>query len=109
MNIKRFQKENSEGAHNDTILGSKVLPDGMTAPFEHFYGFLECDGTMDGHAHPTDEIYIVMQGDGIVTISDEKCKVSAGDVVEIPADIWHTMSNESGKPLLWAAIWWEKV
>lgn len=109
MNIKRFEKKTAVDAHDSTILGSNVLPDGMKAPFQHFYGYLEDNGIMAGHAHSTDEIYIVMKGNGEVVVGDERAKVSGGDVVEIPADVWHTMENHSGKPLLWAAIWWDVI
>lgn len=109
MNIKRFEKSNSEQAHNGTILGSGVIPDGMKAPFKHFYGYLETKGTMEGHSHPTDEIYIVLEGEGVVVIGEETAPVRAGDVVEVPAGIWHTMKNESHAPLLWAALWWDVI
>lgn len=109
MNIKRFDKATAQPAHNGTILGLEVLPDGMKAPFDHYYGYLESNGTMEGHSHPTDEIYIVMQGEGIVYVGDEKSSISAGDIVEIPPNEWHTMENKSGKPLLWAALWWDRV
>ena len=66
MNIKRFDKSNAVESHNGTILGSEVIPDGMKAPFKHFYGYLETEGTMEGHSHISDEIYIVMEGEGVV-------------------------------------------
>ena len=109
ISIARFSEKTAIQAHEGTILGANVLPEGTKAPFRHFYGYLENWHAMAGHAHPTDEIYIVMQGNGVVVVGEETSPVSAGDVVAIPAGVWHTMRNESGAPLLWAALWWKPV
>ncbi len=110
MKINRFEKEQAYPVHEGTILGMKAFSDTMKPPFEHLYGHLESNGIMDGsrtgHHHPTQEIYIVMQGEGIMILDDEESPVRAGDVVEIPPNASHTMENRSGKPLTWLAIWW---
>ncbi len=107
MNIQRFDKEKASKAHGGTILASDVLPGGMKAPFQHAWGYLENNSTMEGHSHPTAEIYMVMQGEGIVVIGEERQAVSAGDVIDIPPNAYHTMICEEAGPFLWAALWWD--
>jgi mannose-6-phosphate isomerase-like protein (cupin superfamily) len=63
---------------------------------------------MEGHAHPTDEIYVVLKGRGTVHVGNETALIEPGDVIEIPANVFHTMSCQAGGPLLWAAIWWPR-
>ena len=104
MNISRFSKETASLAHNDTILASGVLPKGMKAPFQHAWGYVE-GGAIEPHAHPSSEIYMVFMGEGFMTVGSETCAVSAGDVIEIPANQIHSIRS-SGGPMLWAALWW---
>jgi len=106
MNISRFDKNTASGGHNDTILASEVLPKGMTPPFGHAWGYLENGGEMEGHTHPTTEVYIVISGSGTVVVGEEKEKVTCGDVIEIPPDAYHTMICDENTTFLWAAFWW---
>lgn len=106
MNISRFDKNTAFKSHNGTILASDVLPEGMTAPFSHAWGYLENGSEMEGHAHPTNEVYFVFSGSGTVVVGEEKAKVSSGDVIEIPPNAYHTMICDKDAVLLWAALWW---
>jgi len=106
MNISRFDKNTAVGSHNNTILASEVLPSGMSSPFDHAWGYLENGNAMEGHAHPTNEVYFVFAGTGTVVVGDERAKVSCGDVIEIPPNIYHTMICDENAILLWAALWW---
>ena len=106
INISRFDKNTAVGGHNDTILASEVLPKGMTSPFGHAWGYLENGGEMEGHSHPTNEVYFVFSGSGTVVVGNEKMKVSCGDVIEIPPNAYHTMICEENAVFLWAALWW---
>ncbi len=108
---KRFEPEKAVPAHDGTILASGVVPDGYPAPFKHAYGYLMNERTMAGHAHETDEIYIVLEGTGYVVVGGRNRKVSAGDVIAIPPNVWHTMicTQEDQAPFLWAALWWNHI
>jgi mannose-6-phosphate isomerase-like protein (cupin superfamily) len=87
------------------------MPDGFKAPFSHAYGYLMNSQSMAGHAHATDEIYLVLSGSGYVTIGGKNRAVSTGDLVAIPPNIWHTMmcTDKDKAPFLWAALWWEHI
>jgi len=43
------------------------------------------------HTHPTHEFYYVTSGRGIMTIADEHCEISQGDLVYIPPDTVHSL------------------
>ena len=106
MNITRFDQAKAKPAHNGTILAMEVLPAGVKAPFEHAWGYLEPHQAMEGHRHPTAEVYFFHQGQGVVVVGDEQQPVSPGDVVEIPPNAYHTVQNPSDGELYWFALWW---
>jgi mannose-6-phosphate isomerase-like protein (cupin superfamily) len=110
IKIYHFDASQAWPVHNGTILGMRAFPEGLGEPFSHLYGHLAGNGIMDGgrqgHRHPSAEIYLVLEGDGLVIIDDEEAAVRAGDVIEIPRNAAHTMENRSGRPLTWLAIWW---
>ena len=52
MEIKTtFTTDEAYRAHQDTILAGPVLPKGMTAPFDHAWGYLAGPGEMEYHKH----------------------------------------------------------
>ncbi|MBR6572058.1 MAG: cupin domain-containing protein [Clostridia bacterium] len=101
-----FLPEKGEKAHLDTILAGPVLPEGMTAPFEHAWGYLSAPGEMEYHKHYKEEVYFFFKGEGFVRIDGEEMPVAPGDVVRIPLDAMHTVINRQNAELLWAAFWW---
>lgn len=107
MQIRRFEKERAEIAHNGTILAHGVLPEGLSAPFGDAYGYVEKGGAIEAHAHHTEEIYIIFSGTGIMEIDGERREVSSGDVIAIPRDATHALAASPDSDLLWAAFWWE--
>ena len=109
MNIARFDKTFARPSHNGTILAMAALPPGVKAPFEHAWGYLEAGGEMEGHAHPTEEVYFFHQGEGIVVVGEETRRVSPGDWVEIPPNMYHTVRNDSKEELCWFALWWPPI
>ena len=107
--VSRFNKETAPAGHNDTILAGKVLSPNLKAPFGDAWGYLEGKSMMEAHAHPTNEIYLIISGKGYCHIADERFPALPGDVIEIPPDVQHTMECENGEYLLWAAFWWEHI
>lgn len=111
IDIRKFDPATAFSAHEGTILAAPVIPPEMKAPFKHQYGYLMNGGAMAGHAHPTDEIYIVLSGSGYIILGGKNRLLKAGDVVAVPHDVWHTMlcTDNDEAPFLWAALWWEPV
>lgn len=108
MKINNFNKEKAKKAHDGSILAADIISDKMNPPFGHAWGYLENGGEMKTDVHPTEEIYIVVKGQGQINIEGEISKVKAGDVVEIPPDNNHSISCQDNESLLWAAFWWDK-
>lgn len=107
MKISRFSVDAASSAHEGTILAADVLPEGVEAPFQHAWGYLDQPGQMEVHSHPKEEVYFFFGGEGYVMVGGERQAVRPGDVVYIPPDLPHTVINERQVPLLWAALWWE--
>lgn len=58
------------------------------------------------HTHPdSEEVLYVLGGKGVQTIDDEEQRVSAGDMVYIPAGVEHSTENTSWEPLRFIAIY----
>ena len=106
--ISRFNKETAPSGHGGTILAGRCLPEGLDAPFDSAWGYLEGKSMMEAHSHPTEEIYTVFAGKGYCHINGERFPIIPGDIIHIPPDEKHTMECEAGDTLLWAAFWWEK-
>lgn len=109
MNISRFDPSLASPAHGGTILAMPVLPPGVKAPFGHAWGYLAGRGEMEGHTHPTEEVYFFHRGHGVVIVGEEEHPVEAGDWVEIPPDAYHTVRNDADEELLWFAFWWAPI
>jgi mannose-6-phosphate isomerase-like protein (cupin superfamily) len=106
--LSRFSKETARPSHNGTILADRIISEGMKTPFGHAWGHMEGKSAMEGHSHPTDEVYIIVSGSGYCEVAGERFAVKQGDVVEIPANAPHTIESEEGE-LLWTAFWWDPI
>lgn len=52
------------------------------------------------HLHTeVEEVYIVLEGYGVMVVGEKKMTVSAGDVIFIPLKAVHFISNPEDKPL----------
>lgn len=51
------------------------------------------------HAAPVDVFFFVIEGSGIVEIGEEQAEVSAGTLIDSPANITHGWKNNSNKNL----------
>jgi mannose-6-phosphate isomerase-like protein (cupin superfamily) len=108
MIIRRYDDVLATGGHNNSIRAYTAMPgDGdIRPPFGSAWGFLPGPGQLEPHAHPTQEVYMVFEGRGVVSIEDEDEQVGPGDIIEIPADARHSLRNDGPGPLLWVALWW---
>ena len=66
---------------------------------------LPSGATARRHYHPVcEESYLILAGTGSVTLDDETRKVAAGDAIAIPANIVHTIINDSEADLVFLAV-----
>jgi quercetin dioxygenase-like cupin family protein len=45
------------------------------------------------HSHPYAEVFVLHEGQGRYTVEDETFEAAAGDIVIIPAGMWHSFVN----------------
>lgn len=45
------------------------------------------------HRHPYDEVFVVLEGDAEFTVAGEAHPAHGGQVVVVPADVWHGFGN----------------
>ena len=50
-------------------------------------------GALNEHRHKQEEVYLVLEGSGLVRVGDEELTVEAGSVVFIPGDVLHSCEN----------------
>ncbi|HET8679777.1 MAG TPA: dimethylsulfonioproprionate lyase family protein [bacterium] len=50
-------------------------------------------GAVPAHHHSNEEIYVILQGEGQMTVGDETFPVSAGSAVYLPPNIPHELHN----------------
>ena len=106
ISVSRFDLSKAVRTHHDTVYAMDPIPPGAHPPFQSAWGYLNPGEEMELHSHPTEEIYLVFDGNGVVTVGPRKKEVTAGDIIFIPPNQMHTMSNRSSAPLLWMALWW---
>lgn len=110
MNILRYDDAAASAAHEGSIRAYEVIPESiMPAPFSSAWGYLAGPGRLASHAHPTDEIYMIFKGEGVVTVGEESQSVVPGDIVVIPHDTEHSILNAGPGELLWCAFWWPQI
>jgi quercetin dioxygenase-like cupin family protein len=56
------------------------------------------------HTHEQDQILQIIEGEGIVATETEKNRVSAGDVITVPAGTWHWHGATRNSPMCHISI-----
>ena len=95
--------------HNSKVLhtphGSEIRPliDRTTSPITQCSlaeEILPPGATLTPHHHEVlEEIYYVLEGQGIMMIDDEEHPVGAGDAIYIPTHCRHTLTNTGTAPM----------
>lgn len=88
---ERLSRSNS---HNSPIssVGQFMLGDGG-------------GGSFDGHWHPYEEVWLIRSGRGKLRLGKEVVEVSAGDVLFLPARLFHdVLSVRSSLSVFWVSL-----
>jgi quercetin dioxygenase-like cupin family protein len=56
-------------------------------------------GQVPWHNHPQEEVYYLLEGTGEMCVSQERETVTAGQVIYIPSDAFHQLTNTGEEPL----------
>ena len=66
------------------------------------------EGTDYQTPHEQDELYIVMEGSGVLQVENEKFSFGAGDVLFVPALKEHRFTQFTDGIKMWAVFWGQK-
>ncbi len=58
------------------------------------FALLKPGKVLESHVDPYEEIYYLLQGQGMMTVGDEQQKVSAGDAIWLPYGVPHSLAND---------------
>jgi quercetin dioxygenase-like cupin family protein len=64
---------------------------------------IEPGGVSRRHAHPWEQVNLVLSGTGIVDIGDVRITIEPGDCVIFPANLGHAISCAGAEPLVLVA------
>lgn len=83
--------------------------DGAGEPYAGGAWVVVADGTtMTEHVNPDgeSELFYIVAGHGELDVAGERRTVSFGDTVFIPPHQPHSLTNDSGEPLVFLSLWW---
>ncbi len=60
---------------------------------------MEPDGIQHVHSHKPEQMYYIMEGEGVMTVDDEERSVKAGDSIFFPSFAKHGLKNTGGRVL----------
>ena len=103
-NINEIEAKKTE-AHGEALY--KILFDRNT--LKAMTGFWQTivnpNITLPPHSHEDEEqIYFILEGNGIIMVGEERKRVRKGDAIYLPAGISHGFINDSDKPCLILAV-----
>jgi len=81
------------GAVACMLLDSRVLQGILF--FAH--AILKPGKEIESHIDPYEEVYYLLQGQGVMTVGDEQQKVAAGDAIWLPYGIPHSLENDGNE------------
>jgi quercetin dioxygenase-like cupin family protein len=90
----------ASGRETRRLAGVAGLP---TTHFAMGHSTLDPGGSIPEHQHPNEEIYVVLSGSGLISVSDERQAVTEGCCVFIPPHAPHFLHNTSNSEMtvLW--------
>lgn len=61
------------------------------------YGVLKPGKVIESHTDPYEEIYYLLQGQGVMRVGNEEEKVNAGDAIWLPYGVPHSLVNDGNE------------
>ncbi|QFS52735.1 cupin domain-containing protein [Nostoc sphaeroides] len=93
------------GAYLGRILSSIDFPE--PPPFGGAIVEIEQGQSVILHSHHEAEIYLILEGKGIMQVKTETFEVSSGDTILIEPFEEHSLRNHQKQMIRMVAIWWE--
>ena len=57
-------------------------------------------GQVPWHNHVQEEIYFIVEGEGEMCLGEERQTISTGQIVFIPSNVFHQLTNTSDSPMM---------
>jgi quercetin dioxygenase-like cupin family protein len=76
-------------------------------PFQAAYFTVEPGCTSPVDSHSVREIWMVAEGEGVLTYDQEKSTIHAFDILYFEPPKCHQVSNETSRPLVIFSVWWK--
>lgn len=109
MHLKSWGPEDlkAEPAYNTTAV--RLFPwDGVPEPaWGGAWVAVDPGQTVTAHQHDEKEMFLVVEGTGVMRIGTEKREVKFGDTIFITPDVEHDLTNTGEGRLLFVSIWWD--
>lgn len=51
------------------------------------------------HSHEPEQVYVLIAGEGVMTVAEERRAVEAGDLIHVPPNAEHGIENTGSEPL----------
>jgi quercetin dioxygenase-like cupin family protein len=67
------------------------------------YAVVKPGKSIETHIDPYEEIYYILEGEGIMRIGDDEQRVEKGDTIWLPHDIPHSLSNIGSEDCIFLA------
>jgi len=98
--IKHFDKSKAGKGCMGTIFGEHMFTEEMEGYLDEIvWGFLKKGMKVYPHRHPQREVYIFINGEGMMQIDDDEFPVAKGDAVYIKSNALHTAWNNDDTDL----------
>lgn len=60
---------------------------------------LDPNSAQNAHSYDTERVYVLVEGQGVMAVGDEKQSVQEGDLVHVPPDTEHRIRNTENRTM----------
>ncbi|NDJ75462.1 MAG: cupin domain-containing protein [Chloroflexi bacterium] len=99
-NKQDADKRERNGLVSHFLLGTEDVPE---TPIAATWVTVEPSARQVLHNHPNIQVYIIVEGGGLMHVGGETQQVSAGDLVYIPSNAGHGIDNNTNDPLVYVS------
>ncbi|AWZ06113.1 hypothetical protein DRB89_17455 [Streptomyces sp. ICC4] len=68
--------------------------------------FLPAGTDSEPDCHDQDEVMVILSGSGTLRLAGEGTDFTVGDLLVLPRNDEHVVSNPTGEPLSWISLYW---
>jgi len=102
INVDEIKQEKVHGGG----LAKEIMPHDVLKAFSGIWQMTVPPGvTLESHSHENEEqIYCILDGEGIIIVGEDECRVRSGDIIYLPPKIAHSFRNDGKKPCIYIGV-----